>query len=78
MCEVPLRDVGDVEVRGVTQVGKKGHEGNIVTACVGGSMEHGLVHATHSSCWWCFCGSALLLVEVKVLLLLLCPSKAWS
>ena len=30
------------------QVEKKGHAGNIVTAYVGGNMEHGLLHATHS------------------------------
>ena len=34
-------------------------------------MEHGLLHATHSSCWWwCCCGSALLVVAAEVLLLL--------
>ena len=41
-------------------------------------MEHGLLHATHSSSWWCSCGSALVLVEVEVLLLVLCPIKTWS
>ena len=38
-------------------------------------MEHGLLHATHSSCWCCCCGSTLLLVEA---LLLLCPNKTWE
>ena len=54
------------------------HRYHIVTGCAGGNMEHGLLHATHSSCWCCCCGSALLLVEAEVLLLqlLLCPSKA--
>ena len=48
-----------------------------VTAYVGENMEHGLLHATRSSCWCCCCGSTLLLVEVMVVvLLLLCPSKA--
>ena len=52
----------------------------VVTAYVGENMEHGLLHATHSSCWCCCCGYALLLVEAEVLLvqLRLCPSKAWS
>ena len=50
----------------------------VVTAYVGENMEHGLLHATHSSCWCCCCcGSALLLVAAEVLLLL-CPSKAWG
>ena len=40
-------------------------------------MEHGLLHATYCNCWCCCCGSSLLLVEMEVLLLL-CPSKAWS
>ena len=56
------------------------HRYNIVTAYAGRNMEHGLLHATHSSCWCCCCGSALLLVEAEVLLpqLLLCPRKAWG
>ena len=43
-------------------------------------MEHGLLHAIHSSCWCCCCGHALLPVEAKLplLQLLLCPSKAWN
>ena len=47
---------------------KKVHAGNIVTAYVGGNMEHGLLHATHSSCRCCCRASALLLVEVEVML----------
>ena len=47
-------------------------------------MEHGLLHAAHSSCsccccCCCCCTSTFLLVEAEVLLrlqLLLCPSKA--
>ena len=53
----------------------------LVTAYAEGNMEHGLLHASHSSCWCFCCGSALLLAveaEVLLLLLLLCPSKAWS
>ena len=43
-------------------------------------MERGLLNATHSSRWCCYCGSALLLVEAEVLLLQLprYPNKAWS
>ena len=63
----------------MTQVEENGHVGSIATAYVGGNMEHGLLHATDSSCWRCCCRSTLLLVEVELeLLLLLCPSKAWS
>ena len=56
------------------------HPYNVVTAYAGGNMEHGLLHATHSSCWCCCYGSALLPAETEMLLLhlLLCPRQAWS
>ena len=38
-------------------------------------MEHGLLHATHSSCWCCCCGSTLLLVEVEALLCCCVPAR---
>ena len=52
------------------------HRYTIATVYAGGNMGHGLLHATHSSLCCC-CGSALVLVKVEVLLLL-CPSNAWT